>query len=600
MIIDVIPAKKMPRQLSLLSYRVGADLAHKIKVGQVVRIPLRNNLIMGTVAAIDKKIKINPRFLKNIVEIITPQAVFSENQIKLFLELALYYSISATLFVHHNMPKSLKGLKYTEIKPSRKKKKEVEYLWWKNIEEKNLHYKKSLRGKGQILIIVPRIFQIEEMAKSLNIRKYNAIHGQLKRKDSFKIWQECLGGKDNIYIGTRSAIFYPFTNLKNIIIDEEESDDHKQCDMNPRYDVRVVAKKIIEISGGKLIFSSNSPSVESYYTSKKQLPKKLSKEIISQDLNNEFTKENYSFIGEKLEEEIQNTLENKKQVFLFINKKGESSSTVCKDCNYVFLCRDCNLPLIRDRDNKLVCYYCGNKEEVPPFCPKCQKPNIHSKGLGIQKIEQNLLKILPKIKIAILDKTVESNSQYIEADVIIGTEFALDKIPWGEIGLVGIINADQLWGHAEFSTSLKAFSLMSKILTLAPKNAKIIIQTFSIENYIVKSIIENNPNIFYKEELDFRKNFSYPPFVDLIKLSVLEKSEKKAESEAQKIYQKINKASNPKIEISFPLPITRRKIRGKFKYNIVLKLKDLKDFNSLIKSIPSNCLIDISPKTLLD
>ncbi|MFH1890399.1 MAG: primosomal protein N' [Candidatus Kuenenbacteria bacterium] len=613
MIIDVIPIKKMPRQLSMLSYEVNSILAKKIKIGQIVKIPLRNSIVSGVVAKKNAKNKLRPSYLKNILEIINKKPLFTSEQINLFLALSEYYFVSASLFVYHSYPKMLKK-EWQKIgtlkKTVRKKMCGTEYFWWGDLVERNKFYKKNIDKSGQTLIIVPRILEIGKMAKELELDKYCKVHGQLKRADNADIWNKGLSGEPGIYVGTRSAIFYPWTNLKAIIIDEEESIDHKQYDMNPRYDVRVVARKLVELSGGKLILSSNSPSVENYTKTLKHpigqaygadLSTKALKHIIIQDLKNELTKQNYTFISEKLEREIKKTIDDKKQVFLLINKKGESSNTFCKDCHYVFNCPECGLPLIKDSKNKFHCYYCNYQSELPPFCPKCAGPNIKSQGLGIQKIAKNLQKVFPDLEITKIDKSSgKSPSANCRLGVVIGTEFALHKIDWQKIGLAGIINADQLWQHTEFDTNQRAYGLINKILTLAPKSAKILIQTFSPDNSIIQSIYEGKPDIFYRQELNFRKNFNYPPFISLIKLSYLSESEDRAEELADKIYKKLKKMACGNIQISSPVPIMRRKIRGKYKFNIILKLKNLEDFNSLVKYVPNDWLIDVQSRTLLD
>ena len=335
-------------------------------------------------------------------------------------------------------------------------------------------------------------------------------------------------------------------------------------------------------------------------------------------------KKNYSFISDHLYSQIKNSLNSKKSVFLFVNKKGQSSATICRDCNYAFNCPHCQLPLIKNEQNQFICYTCNYSEEVPPFCPRCSGPNLRSSGIGIQKIEAALKKLLPKANVVRLDKDINNQSPVSQtgkiepkqsinhqpaklkklsqnkASIIIGTAFALDKIAWPQIDLLGIINADQLWQHIEFMANETAYQLMIKLLTLAPKNAKFIIQTFSPEHHLLKSIIKNNPAIFYEKELKFRKQFNYPPFVYLIKLSCLNKSELKTKKQAQKIYRLLKKTIANKNSIYPPLPILRKKIRGKYKYNLILKINKIDDFGHLTKFVPNNWLIDIQARTLLD
>jgi len=242
---------------------------------------------------------------------------------------------------------------------------------------------------------------------------------------------------------------------------------------------------------------------------------------------------------------------------------------------------------------------------MPPFCPNCTGPNFKQTGLGTQKIKNNLQKIFPSQKITLFDKTQKKITNHkssilnLQSSILIGTEFALDKIDWKRIGLLGIVNADQLWHHSEFNSSENAYQLLVKLLTLPPKNAIINIQTFSPESKIIQALIKNKPEIFYKYELNFRKTFNYPPFTNLVKLSISDKSEKKASHIAEKIYTKLKKNAPSTIKISAPLPILHKKIYGKFKHNIILKLTKLDDLDKIIKLIPNDWIIDIHPKNLL-
>ncbi len=597
MILDINPIKKLPKSLSILSYKSPEDLEDKIKIGQLTTIPLRNSITQGVIYHIHKTNQL-PYPLKNIINLTNPQPIFTPNQLKLFIQLADYYHVSASLFVHFNLPKLIKKdwsklpAHLPLIPPSKKTK--PTYFWWTTQDERNKLYLKEIKkNTGQLLIIVPRINNIHILAKQLKLTSsdYLAIHRNLSRQQNFQAWHKIITNKKLLIIGTRSSIFYPFINLSTILIDNEHSIDHKQYDMNPRYDVSIVAQNI----KAKLIFSSPSPSVTSY--SNYSLPKISDHNIQIADLNNEFTKKNYSFISDKLFTQIKHTLKKNKSVFLFINKKGESSTTICEDCHFTFNCPNCNLPFIKTQTNQLICYSCGQTQDLPPFCPKCSGPNFKSTGLGIQKVEKNLHQLFPQAKIIRLDKDTGHQKINTKSPAIyIGTQFALDKIPWPKINTLGIINADQLWHHSEFNSAENAYQTIQELLTYLQKSANILIQTFNPNHYIIKSIATNKPLTFYTQELKFRKKFDYPPYTSLIKLSILHSSESKAKNSADKLYKKIKQSVN----INPPIPILRRKIRGKYKYNIILKLTNLKSFNQIIKLIPNDWLIDIHPRTLLD
>lgn len=611
MIAHVIPAKKLPRGLTSLTYLVPPRLADKIHLGSIVRIPLRRSLELGVLAGLAEKNTTHFN-LKSLLGAPSDRPLFTHNQIKLFQALAVYYCVSPSLFIHFSLPKMIKSdwknIPAPAPKPKSKRlKTPLEYFWWHTSQQRNKFYlQKIQKNTGQLLLVVPRIREIARLARELNLNEsaYLPIHHKLSRQKNFETWLAAYGSQlKAVFIGTRSALFYPFNNLKTIIISDEHSLDHKQADMNPRYETSLVGQKIKKIYGAKIILSSFSPSLSAYSAFKPPPPKyeKLRLSVI--DLKDEIAKKNFSFLSESLLAEIKKALAAAKTVFLLVNKKGESSALSCRDCGHQFNCPTCGLPLA-NTENKFICFHCNHHELIPPFCPRCSGPNFKSVGLGIEKIEKSLKSILPQTKIIRLDKNkkepVQSAANALPSTVIIGTEFALDKINWDIVGLSAIINADQLWHHPEFNAGENAFHLIGQILTLTPKNAKIIIQTFSTHSKIIRAHAESQPAIFYAAELEVRKKLDYPPFVNLIKLSCSHKNDKHAAQEAEKIFSRIKKFAGQRLTITAPAPIVRKKIRGKFKYNIIVKINSLDDFKPIVKLIPNDWLIDIHPQTLLD
>ncbi len=616
MIADIIPTQKMPRNLSSLTYRVPPDLRKKIKVGQIVKIPLRHKIIEGAVLAIKKKAD-RPYRLKGIKEIVQLAPIFTGQQLSFFDELAKNNFVSTSLLVHFNLPRFIKKerekLGYQQInsdnKPTAKTK--TLYLWWTNKKERNKYYRQRIKAnltcRKQILIIVPRIKDIYQLADELGLRKsdFTAVHRQLKRAENARLWQQALSGEKLLFIGTRSALFYPYTRLGEIIIDEENSNDHKQYDMNPRYDARTAAQLMQKFYHQRLTYSSYAPSVKLYYKYRPATPETKQKPNIKIiNIEHLLASKNYTFISDSLLKELKK-LNGKEKAFIFINHKGEARLTKCADCGYIFKCPHCQLPLIK-QDNRLVCYYCQHQEDLPPFCPQCQGAHLKSSGLGVQKISRQIKEILPQLKTKTLDK--ENSGQKTDQDnnwrAIIGTEFVLDKINWKEIKVIGIINADQLWQHAEFMAAERAYQLLTKILTLAPQKAKIIFQTFSPQHKIIQAITQNKPLIFYRAELKIRRDFGYPPYNEIIKISCLNKSKQKAYRQAEKIYQRLRNEFKRKVEyekifVSAPLPILRQKIRGKYKFNLIVKTQ-VTDSKKWLEIIPADCLIDIEPVKLLD
>ncbi|HOZ36637.1 MAG TPA: primosomal protein N' [bacterium] len=605
MIADIIPDKKLPRGLSRLSYAVPKKIEAKIKVGQLVKIPLRQSVVIGVVAALSPSPGFSRFPLKTLIGLVNEKPIFTQTQIQLFSALASYYAVSSSLFVHYSLPKILKkewsSLLEQSNARSAAKPSSICYFWWSNQKNQLKYYKKLISpyvDQKQILIIVPKIQDIFTLASRLNLNndQYLAVHSALPRARYLHLWQSALGGQPKIFIGTRSACFLPYTNLKLILVDNEPSPDHKQHDMTPRYEVKKVCTELSQLTQASLVFASSAPSLEYYHELNPRQPK-FSFQLDLVDLNYELENKNYTFLSDPLSASIKKTLAQKKQIFLFLNKKGYARINRCVDCGYTFTCPDCSFPLIKEKDNRLICYFCRHTEDFPPFCPRCGGPAFQSLGLGTEKIAARLRQNFPSTSVAVLDSSTPA--QNASAEILVGTEFAFDKINWSNIGLAALINTDELWHHAEFRANENAYQLIISLLTSVSKNAKLIIQTFSPSAPLIQALVKNNPRLFYQTELHFREKFLYPPFAHLVKLSIQNPNDLKALSLAQKLRQKLS-ATDHSLNPSDPFPITRRKNRGQFKYNLILKIKKHKHLPAIIKSLPSDVLIDINPQTLLD
>lgn len=606
MIADIIPTKKLPRSLSALSYLVPENLSGQIKVGQLVTIPLRGSFTTGVVANLHSKRPPRHFTLKYLTSLASDKIVFTNQQIQLFSLLSKYYLSSASLFVHYSLPKILPS--EWPLLPDQLASRRVSfrprpphYFWWATETDKYHHYQKLLlaSGPGQVLIVVPKITDISALAAKLDLssQKYLPVHSDLPRAAYFHAWLSALNNQKQIFIGTRSACFLPFSHLRLVIVDNEHSPDHKQYDLTPRYEVSQVCENNCRLHRAELIFSSPTPSLAGYYRFHPKSPK-TNRHIELADLRYELENKNYTFLSDLLTNSIAKVLSDQKNVFLFLNKKGAARSNRCADCGHTFLCPTCSLPLVKQSDNRLACYYCQHFEDLPPFCPVCGGPNFQSLGLGTQKIATYLRRLYPSHSIAVLDSST-SNQNISESQIVVGTEFALDKIDWPKFGLVSLVNADELWYHSEFLSNERAYQTIISLLTRAPKNAKLIIQTFSPESALIRSLITNNPREFYQSELLFREKFRYPPFVSLVKISIQNHHSNTCQSQAKKLYQKLVSLHLP-AELSEPFPIARQKIRGRFKYNLILKTKDLPSTLSALENLPSDILIDVNPQTLLD
>ena len=371
-----------------------------------------------------------------------------------------------------------------------------------------------------------------------NIAVINSKMTISQRKDEYK---KIKGGKVNIVIGARSAIFSPIDNLGIVIIDEAH-DSSYYSSTTPKYSTKEVASFICKKTDAVLVLGSATPEVTDYYKSsvnKEKLERvellnrpgeSTLPEIITIDMKNEKVIGNVSLFSNRLKEEIESNIKNKKKTMIFLNRRGYTSYLTCKNCSHIFKCPNCDVALVYHKKNDLLlCHYCNHVEKNVRTCPKCGSDHISSGSIGTQKVEEELRELFPMIKVLRMDAdtTVAKNShQKIldkfrneDIDVLIGTQMIAKGHDISDVTLVGILGVDSLLNMNDYLASEKAFQNIYQVAGRAGRgkySGKVIIQTNDTNNHVIESIINNSYVDFYNLEIDFRKMFQYPPFMDLV------------------------------------------------------------------------------------
>lgn len=622
MFAEIVPNTKTPFDKPSFTYQIPEKMASDIKIGQLVLVSLGNRKVPGFVLEIKKQPPSLNIKLKNIEKIIYPQPLLNNQQILLAKWLAEYYLCSLSQAIFSMIPPYLaKGTKLKETSPPQEAEPlkidsslpvtSMHLSVSKNIcsSPKNLfllhEYSKKNRliiylqlikefvQKGQqIIVLFPEINSLIQLLPYL--KKYQAavLHSKLTPKQFAQQWLLIKTNQINVVLGSLSAIFAPLNNLGAIIIDEENSSLYKN-EQSPRYHVKKVAEKISELTNCKIILGATTPSIESYYQyflGKYEIQKTHSIFYLPQikvvDLNHEYRSGVKNIISYSLQQDLREIIENKKQAILFINRKGLSNLTLCRDCGYIFRCPSCQKPYQLLPNQNLYCSLCKNEIAIPLCCPHCQGTKIYHFGGGTQKIETEVKKLFPQIKIGRIDKEVKSKKQEIiikefqnkKIDILIGTQailnYNLDKID-----LVSIILPELSLNLPDFNAGEKTFNLLIKLILLAKQ--KVDILTSVPENQIIKSAQKLNYEKFYRQEIKTRRDLNYPPFCQLIKLTYSNKNQKKAEKEAQRLLSVISnlvlaqkhllgrddKLST--IQVFGPFQIFKK--GGHFTYQIVLK-----------------------------
>lgn len=484
--------------------------------------------------------------------------------------------------------------------------------------------------RAQFLILLPELTltpqATERYAHLAKPEEIVVIHSKISKGQLWSAWQKIRSGEAKIIIGTRMAVFAPFQNLKLIVIDEEQDISFKQWDMHPKYDARKVAEKIAESHGAKIIFGSATPSIETFYQAQQgtfgllELPKldlpghetpSASYETV--DMKKERWNKNTSIISKALKGELAYALKNKLQAILFVNRQGMSAFSVCDKCKTVLECPKCDRALVYDENGTYHCLHCNHRTGAFVKCAKCSEMVFKNIGIGTQKVEREVLHFFPGARIKRADfeamkKTGETEKLYREfsdrnIDIIIGTQMITKGWDLPNVALVGIIDADSLLAMPDFKTDEKAFQNIvqasGRVSRLGSKfPGRVLIQTYNPENFVIRSASEMDYAKFFEKEIEDRRILLYPPFAELLKITFQDYSKSLVEKETGKIHQEIKVLESKNIALSAPQDPLVGKIRGRYRKQILLKLKDKKippELEKILAGLGKGWSIDRDP-----
>ncbi|MFN8296482.1 MAG: primosomal protein N' [Chitinophagales bacterium] len=417
------------------------------------------------------------------------------------------------------------------------------------------------KGK-QVLYLLPEIALTAQLVQRLekilgNIAVY---HSKFNNAERVETWNKVLKNEVKIILGARSSVFLPFENVGLIIVDEEHDASYKQYEPAPRYQCRDAAIYLAKQHDAKVLLGSATPSIESYANAKAGkygLVKLISRygdvktpeiEFISLTNANK-KKEIVSGITYILRDEIQSTLDKNEQVILFQNRRGYAPYLACGNCNWIPQCKNCDVSLTYHKyTNDLRCHYCGYTQPVMSECGACGSHEVQQRGLGTERIEEDLKIIFPSAKIARMDydtvKTKYGHHKIIEAfedgefDILVGTQMVTKGLDFTNVSLVGVLNADALLYYPDFRAMERAYQLLLQVSGRAgrrEKQGKVMIQIGNVHHVIANFILENNYEEFYQTQLEERKQFQYPPFSRLIQLTIKHKDIKTTIEAANKV-----------------------------------------------------------------
>ncbi len=454
------------------------------------------------------------------------------------------------------------------------------------------------KGKGAI-VLVPEISltaQTVEVFKSRFGETVVIYHSRLGENERVEVWKGIKEGKYRVVIGARFSIFAPVKNLGAIIVDEEHGSTYKQTVKEPLYSARNAAVIRARIEKGICILGSATPSIESFHNAKKgkytliELPKRIDERKLPPVEIIDMRKEDDFLLSETLKEKIKKRIACDEQIILFINRRGFSNFLVCRDCGFSPRCPSCDLTLTYHKNDVLLkCHYCGYEEKAPRICSKCRSSRFFYAGMGTQRIEQYLEKEFTELKVMRMDlDTMKKKWAHVEsffrfrggeADILLGTQMVTKGFDLPKVTLVGVISSDTVLNFPDFRAQEKTFQLLTQVAGRTGRGilgGEVVIQTYAPEHYAIKESQQHNYEGFYKKEIVIRKELNYPPFARLARIILSSMVEKEVESSSNELTNKIKRKINKngfKIDVLGPAPCPLSKLKGKYRYHMLLKSK---------------------------
>lgn len=469
-------------------------------------------------------------------------------------------------------------------------------------------------GKSSI-ILVPEISLTPQTIERFSGRfgeDIAIIHSKLTITEKLQQWKLIQNGKVKIVVGARSAIFSPIENLGLIIIDEEHESSYIS-DQTPRYYTHEVAEYLCELNGAKLVLGSATPSVNIYDLAlkgdyellelKNRATKNMLPEVSVIDMRAELLSGNKNILSTKLYQEIQEALDRKEQIVLFLNKRGRSSFVFCRSCGYVLKCDYCDISMTYHKDSTkdvCICHLCGRVKQKPKICPNCYKKSIKEFGFGTEALEEHIKISFPNARVHRIDgDTSKEKNAYDELynkmkngeiDILIGTQMISKGLDFPNVTLVGVVLADISLNIPSFYSAEKTFQLITQVAGRSgrgEKKGKVIIQTYKPSHYSIVNSSTHNFRQFFDDEKKFRKTFMYPPFTDIVNFQFRSKDINNCISELKKIKNEITREFGDKIGndiiILGPNPDSIKWVNRVYRYNLTVKiLENFEDFRKFL------------------
>lgn len=488
---------------------------------------------------------------------------------------------------------------------------------------------RCLEQDRQSIVLVPEISLTPQMVERFKGRFGDLVavmHSRLSAGERYDEWRKIHEGRASVVVGARSAVFAPFDRLGLIIMDEEHETSYKQ-EETPKYHARDVAVRRASETGAVVILGSATPSLESYHAARSHSQEGFEPELLEMptralgnrlpevqivDMREELKDGNRSMFSRPLHEAISARLERGEQMVLLLNRRGHSTFVMCRSCGYVAGCPECDISLTyHQKSNNLRCHYCGYAEKSPEVCPECGSEHIRFFGTGTQRVEEELAKLFPGIRVIRMDvdTTTEKGShekllkQFRDkkADVLLGTQMVAKGLDFPDVTLVGVITADSALNLPDFRAAEKTFQLLTQVAGRAGRHqlpGEVVIQSYTPEHYSIIHASGHDYLTFVKDELKHRKALHYPPYCRLILVTLSHEqlpllvrvaenyaADLKGRADRKGWFGSLDRFSADALDILGPVASPIPRLKNRYRFQCMIKWRGTMDAVSLVRQV---------------
>lgn len=628
--------------------------AEVLPAGSLVRIPLKNDLVLGVVAGQTT----HPNFPTKPLQPINGLPPLPPQLLAVADWLHQFYATSFSSTLQLILPSLLSDRRVAEASgapaPSQQPTTNLPPLTKQQaaalaqITDPNTYLLHGETGTGKTriylelaqrtlaagrsaIILTPEIGLTSQLSLNLQAHlpgRVIILHSQLTAKERELVWLRLATAPEpQVVVGPRSALFSPLPAVGLIVVDEAHDNSYKQ-DQTPRYNALRAAAKLAELHKSILVLGSATPSIDDYYVAEQRhkpilrltelakgaaLPPTV--QII--DLKDRGLFSGSSHLSKPLLAGLKTALDRGEQSLLYLNRRGTARLVLCENCGWQAMCPHCDIPLIYHGDSHtLRCHTCGFQQGVLVSCPSCGHPSIIYKLIGTKAIADEVQRAFPDARVARFDtdnKKSERLEQHYEAvrrgdvDILIGTQMLGKGLDLPKLTTLGIVLADTSLSLPDFSAGERTYQQLSQVLGRIGRGhgdgsqaPQAYVQTYQPENAILRAALKRDWDSFYLAELDGRRKFGFPPFYHLLKISCRRASTSTAEKAVNDFAVELNKLGLP-IIIDGPAPAFHEKVAGKYSWQLVIKSKQRSHLLEVVKQLPTTAgwSFDLDPGDLL-